>query len=101
MTSRGGPRVPDGVPRPSNLPFARGPNRSDLAELPGTPGTELPASPTDPQVSHGQAGQLRERLGNIPIDQVLPGQLTDSSMNSDEPVTSGINAGAGPGVYSS
>ncbi len=98
MTSRGGPVVPDGVQRPSSLPFARGPNRSDLAELPGTPGTPLPPSPAEPQIHQGQAGRIRDMLGGIPVEQVLPGQLRDGSMNPNEPVTAGVDAGAGPGA---
>jgi len=95
---RGGARVPDGVPRPASLPFARGPNRSDLAELPGTPGTPLPPSPTEPQVQQGQTGRLREMLGGIPLEQIAPGQLSDGSMRPDEPITSGVSGGAGPGA---
>lgn len=101
MTSRdgrGGARVPDGQQRPASLPFARGPNRSDLSELPGTPGTPLPPSPAEPSISHGQAGQLRERLNGIPIEQVAPQVgLTDPTQRPDEPVTSGIDMGGGPG----
>lgn len=98
MTSRGGARVPDGQQRPASLPFARGPNRSDLAELPGTPGTPLPPSPAEPSISHGQAGPLRERLGGIPLDQVAsPIGLGEGSQRPDEPLTAGIDMGAGPG----
>ncbi len=97
MTGRGGARVPDGVPRPANLPFARGPNRSDMAELPGTPGTPLPPGPGEPNIQQGQAGRIRDMLGGIPLGNVLPGQLRDGSMNPDEPVTAGVDAGAGPG----
>ena len=101
MTSRdgrGGARVPDGVQRPANLPFARGPNRSDLSELPGTPGTPLPPSPAEPNVQQGQAGRLRQMLGNIPLEQLRPNVgLNDPSQAPDEPITSGIPQGAGPG----
>jgi hypothetical protein len=96
--NRGGPRVPDGVQRPASLPFARGPNRTDLAELPGTPGTPLPPSPAEPQIHQGQAGRLRQMLGGIPIDQVAPhGKFSDPTMAPDEPVTAGVDMGAGPG----
>ncbi len=94
MTGRGGPRVPDGVPRPANLPFARGPNRSDLAELPGTPGTPLPPSPADPQIQQGQAGQIRAALAGI---APAGGGLSAASGSPGEPVTSGAASGAGPG----
>ncbi len=94
MSSRGGPRVPDGVPRPANLPFARGPNRSDLSELPGTPGTPLPPSPADPQIHQGQAGQIRAALANV---APAGGGLTAATGSPGEPVTSGVGSGAGPG----
>ncbi len=97
MTGRGGPRVPDGVPRPGALPFARGPNRSDLSELPGTPGTPLPGGPGEPgSVPQGQAGQIRQALQKIGGPK--PGGLTGPSGNPSEPVTSGVNGGAGPGA---
>lgn len=101
MTSRdnrGGARVPDGQQRPASLPFSRGPNRTDLAELPGTPGTPLPPSPAEPQITHGQAGRLRQMLGGIPLDQVSPEVgLRDGTQRPDEPITAGIDTGAGPG----
>ncbi len=97
MSSRGGPIVPDGVPRPGGLPFARGPNRSDLSELPGTPGTPLPGGPGEPgSVPQGQAGQIREALQKI--GGPSPGGLTAGTANPGEPVTSGVNGGAGPGA---
>ena len=96
--NRGGARVPDGIPRPASLPFARGPNRSDLSELPGTPGTPLPPNPAEPQLHHGQASRLRQMLGGIPLDQVSPEvALSAASQRPDEPVTSGIGMGAGAG----
>ena len=98
MSSRGGPRVPDGIPRPANLPFARGPNRSDMSALPGTPGTPLPPNPAEPQIHQGQAGRIRDMLGGIPMEQVMPGQLRDGSMNPSEPVTAGTDIGAGAGA---
>lgn len=101
MTSRenrGGQRVPDGVQRPASLPFARGPNRSDLSELPGTPGTPLPPNPAEPQIHQGQAGRLRQMLGNIPLDQISPQVgLGEGTQRPNEPVTSGISRGEGPG----
>lgn len=96
---RGGRRVPDGVQRPASLPFARGPNRSDLAELPGTPGTPLPPSPTEPQIQQGEAGRLRQMLGNIPLEQLVPEVgINDGTQVPDEPVTAGIDMGEGPGT---
>lgn len=95
---RGGARVPDGVQRPSSLPFARGPNRSDLSELPGTPGTPLPPNPAEPDVRQGQAGRLRQMLGSIPLEQVSPPVgLNDPTQRPNEPITAGIGMGAGPG----
>lgn len=97
--NRGGPRVPDGVPRPSSLPFSRGPNRSDLAELPGTPGTPLPPSPAEPQLQHGQASRLRQILGSIPLEQASGTSrgLNDPTAAPDEPLTAGAPLGPGPG----
>ena len=95
---RGGARVPDGVQRPASLPFARGPNRSDLSELPGTPGTPLPPNPAEPDVRQGQAGRLRQMLGGIPLEQISPDvRLEDPTQRPGEPITAGIPRGAGPG----
>lgn len=106
MTSRGGrggPRVPDGTPRPASIPFAQGPNRSDLSALPGTPGTPLPSGPGGPQVGSGQAGKIRRALSGIPLDSTSPGSfggLMDDTQNPGEPITAGIDRGAGPGSES-
>lgn len=101
MTSRenrGGPRAPDGVQRPASLPFARGPNRSDMSELPGTPGTPLPPGPAEPgPVRQGQAGTLRERLKGLPRAPDTEVGLSDGSQRPDEPLTAGVGVGAGPG----
>lgn len=97
---RGGPRVPDGIPRPASIPFAQGPNRSDLSALPGTPGTPLPAGPATPSVEFGQAGQIRRALADIPLQSADPtgfGGLLDESHNPQEPVTAGTGMGAGAG----
>lgn len=95
---RGGRRVPDGIPRPASLPFSRGPNRQDLAELPGTPGTPLPPNPAEPQLRQGQAGRLRRILGNIPLESVSPSVgLSQGTQRPREPITSGVDIGAGPG----
>ncbi len=100
MTSRGGARVPDGVPRPASVPFAQGPNRSDLSALPGTPGTPLPPSPADPSVGFGEAGPIRRALAGIPLESTDPtsfGGILDASSNPQEPLTEGLNQGAGAG----
>ncbi len=101
MTARGGGRVPDGVPRPEAIPFAQGPNRSDLSALPGTPGTTLPG-PTS-GVAHGRAGPIRRAMAGLPLDALTPGLqggLTDSSTAPQEPVMAGSarGDGAGPGA---
>ena len=99
--NRGGARAPDGVQRVAPIAGAPGGNRTDLAELPGTPGTPLPPSPTDPSVSHGEVGRLRQQLGNVPIEQVSPSVgLKEGTQRPDEPITSGIDSGAGPGASS-
>ncbi len=100
MTSRGGPVVPDGKPRPASIPFAQGPNRSDLSALPGTPGTPLPLSPGSPNLQQGQAGGVRRALAGIPLESTNPqglGGLGDPSIDPGEPVTSGLAGGAGVG----
>ena len=101
MTSRGGPRVPDGVPRPASVPFAQGPNRSDLSALPGTPGTPLPPSPASPSVGFGEAGPIRRALADIPLESTDPasvGGMFADSANPQEPLTAGLGQGAGPGA---
>jgi len=96
---RGGARPPDGVARPASLPFAKGPNRSDLSALPGTPGTVLPSG--DPTtVAHGDAGKIRRSLSQIPLDSLNPqglGALNNPTQSPNEPVTAGIGRGDGPG----
>jgi len=100
--NRGGRRVPDGVPRPSPIAFANGPNRSDLSALPGTPGTELPTG--DPSVAHGQSGGVRRALANIPLSGANPvagkGGLMRPSDAPNEPITAGLAEGEGPGPES-
>jgi hypothetical protein len=95
---RGGPQVPDGVPRPAAIPFAQGPNRSDMSELPGTPGTPLPGNPSS--VPFGGAGPVRRALSQIPLESTNPtgfGGIMEPSSNPQEPITSGLASGAGPG----
>lgn len=94
---RGGPRVPDGIARPASVPFAQGPNRSDLSQLPGTPGTTLPGPKTT--VPHGGAGQIKRALSNIPLDRFNPGgsNLKGPSNRPSESVMSGASMGEGVG----
>lgn len=99
MTSRGsgGGRVPDGIPRPAAIPFSQGPNRSDLSQLPGTPGTTLPGPQST--VPHGKAGPIRRALADTPLSGLQAGgvDLRGPTANKGEPVTSGIGAGGGVG----
>jgi len=97
VTGRGGAKVPDGIPRPAALPFSQGPNRSDLSQLPGTPGTALPGPQTS--VPHGQAGGVRRALSQIPLDSLTPGEgnLKDGTTRPGEPISAGSAAGPGAG----
>ena len=97
---RGGPRVPDGVPRPASIPFGRGPNRSDLSALPGTPGTPLPEGVGGGPPVHGQVGPRRRALSKVPLEAFStgkPGLLKGPSKRPQEPATAGLAMGAGPG----
>jgi len=102
MTARGGRRVPDGQPRPKPVPFGQGPNRTDLSQLPGTPGTELPSGIAEP-VPYGQVGRVQRALSGLPIQAAMPpaiggkGILTGPTQAPNEPVTAGIARGPGPG----
>ncbi len=102
MTSkgRGGARVPDGVPRPSALPFGQGSQRTDLEALPGTPGTELPAG-IDPTVG-ANTGQTRRALADIPLQQFATdaGGIGGPSQRPGEPIQTGIPQGPGGGPES-
>ncbi len=91
---RGGARPPDGKARIPSLPFARGPNRSDLSELPGSPGT-VPPSPTDPNIKQGQAGQIRAALAGI--QGPTGGGLNAGTDSPSEAITAGIGSGPGAG----
>ena len=97
---RGGPRVPDGVPRPTAIPFAPGPNRSDLSALPGSPGTPLPPNPAEPQIAFGQVGGFKRALESIPLEALTPqaGGFMGPSRAPQEAVTAGVDLGAGPGA---
>ena len=99
MTTRGsgGPRVPDGIPRPPSAPLAQGPNRSDLSQLPGTPGTTLPGPQST--VPHGSAGPIKRALSQIPLDRFNPGEFDfrGPSTRPDEAITTGATVGGGVG----
>ena len=100
MTTRGGQggaRVPDGVPRPASIPFAQGANRSDLSQLPGTPGTALPGPQSG--VPHGEAGGIRRALSSIPLDKFNPGKMDFRGQSSrpGEPIQAGLQGGPGAG----
>jgi len=104
MTSkgRGGPRVPDGKPRPDPVPYSSGPNRTDLSALPGTPGTPLPNT-MSPNIPHGEETAVKRALADIPLESFQPGQgggLMSPSAYPNEPLTAGIDMGAGPGSES-
>ena len=66
--NRGGARVPDGVARPQGI-FGTGANqRTDMTELPGTPGTPLPPSLNEPVVQ----SQKRALSGLSGLDKFKP-----------------------------
>ena len=101
MTSRGGARPPDGIPRPASIPFAQGPNRSDLSALPGTPG--MPPPSNDPGVASGNAGNVRRTLSDIPLDSLDAQKgalLGEPTRFPNEPVTAGVPSGPGAGPES-
>ncbi len=100
--NRGGRRVPDGQPRPKPVPMGSGPNRQDLAQLPGTPGTELPQG-IDEGIPFGSVGPTRNALADLPISAANTSQtglLAPGTQMPDQPVTAGIDMGAGPGSES-
>lgn len=100
--NRGGARSPDGVQRAPSLPGAAS-SRTDMSELPGTPGTPLPPNPNEPQLQHGQVGQFRRALSQIPLDRFNPrpgNNLRAPTQNPGEPITSGIPMGPGAGPES-
>lgn len=96
---RGGPRVPDGRPRPQPLPASPGPNRTDMAELPGTPGTPLPPNPMEPQLQYGETGRYKRALAGLPTDRANPQRvnLLGPSQAPNEPITAGLSMGPGAG----
>lgn len=95
--NRGGSRVPDGIPRPKSIPFAQGPNRSDLSQLPGTPGTTLPGPQST--VPHGSAGNVKRALSKIPLERFNPGgsDLRGPTTRPGEPIGAGSSMGQGVG----
>ena len=96
--NRGGARVPDGVARPQGI-FGTGANqRTDMSELPGTPGTELPAL-MEPSIN--EQGRALKGLSGLnkfaPADgsQPLFGETQDGN-----PVQAGLTQGEGMGKES-
>jgi len=94
--NRGGARVPDGVARPQGI-FGTGANqRTDMSELPGTPGTPLPPGLNEPDIQSSK--RALEGLSGLnkfkPADgsQPLFGETQDGN-----PVQAGINQGPGVG----
>ncbi len=97
--NRGGARVPDGVARPQGI-FGTGANqRTDMSELPGTPGTPLPPSLNEPDIQSSK--RALEGLSGLnkfaPADgsQPLFGETQDGN-----PVQAGLTQGEGMGKES-
>ncbi len=93
--ARGGAHVPDGVQRAPRV-FGSGANQhTEMSELPGTPGTELPAL-MEPSIN--EQGRALKGLSGLnkfaPADgsQPLFGETQDGN-----PVQAGINQGPGVG----
>ena len=95
VENRGGARVPDGVARPTGI-FGTGANqRTDLSELPGTPGTPLPPSLNEPDIQ-----STKNALKNLPLtnNNITPGDtdLFGPSSTAD-PIQAGLSTGPGMG----
>mgnify|MGYP003132125321 CR=1 FL=1 len=93
--ARGGAHVPDGVQRAPRV-FGSGANQhTEMSELPGTPGTELPAL-MEPSINE----QGRALKGLSGLNKFAPGtgeeDLFGKSTN-DDVITSGMATGAGVG----
>jgi hypothetical protein len=100
--NRGGARVPDGIPRPPNVPMAGGANRQDLAQLPGTPGTALPEGIQEGP-AFGAAGPNRRALSDLsfgPFNASKGGLLDAETEFPTQPITAGLPGGEGPGPES-
>lgn len=93
--TRGGARVPDGVARPTGI-FGTGANqRTDMAELPGTPGTPLPPSLNEPDIQ-----TTKNALKQLPLTSTTakPGEIDLFGPSSTpEPIQAGLSQGPGIG----
>jgi len=93
--TRGGARVPDGVARPTGI-FGTGANqRTDLSELPGTPGTPLPPSLNEPDIQ-----TTKNALKQLPLTSTTakPGEIDLFGPSSTpEPIQAGLSQGPGIG----
>ena len=91
--NRGGARVPDGVARPQGI-FGTGANqRTDMTELPGTPGTPLPPSLNEPDVQ----SQKRALSG---LDKFKPADESKPLFGPSEDtqvIQAGLDTGPGAG----
>ena len=91
--NRGGARVPDGVARPQGI-FGTGANqRTDMTELPGTPGTPLPPSLNEPDVQ----SQKRALSG---LDKFKPADGSKPLFGPSEDtqvIQAGLDTGPGAG----
>jgi len=97
--NRGGAQVPDGVARPTGI-FGTGANqRTDMSELPGTPGTPLPPSLNEPDIQ----SQKRALQGLSGLNKFAPAKgeedLFRGSANGD-PIQTGMATGPGRGEES-
>lgn len=93
--NRGGARAPDGVARPTTI-FGTGANqRTDMSELPGTPGTPLPPSLNEPDIQ-----STKNALKNLPLanNNITPGD-TDifGKTGTTDPIQNGLSTGPGMG----
>ena len=94
--NRGGAQVPDGVARPTGI-FGTGANqRTDMSELPGTPGTPLPPSLNEPDIQ----SQKRALQGLSALDKFKPAdgsQPLFGETTNNQPIQSGLKQGIGSG----
>ena len=94
--NRGGARVPDGVARPQGI-FGTGANqRTDMTELPGTPGTPLPPSLNEPVVQ----SQKRALSGLSGLDKFKPADGSKPLFGPSEDtqvIQAGLDTGPGAG----
>tara|TARA_R100001594_G_scaffold21841_1_gene42245 strand:- start:16907 stop:17377 length:471 start_codon:yes stop_codon:yes gene_type:complete len=94
--NRGGARVPDGVARPQGI-FGTGANqRTDMSELPGTPGTPLPPSLNEPDIQ----SQKRALQGLSGLNKFKPADGSEplfSPSQDTQPIQAGLSQGPGPG----